>query len=126
MTHVGGDSTLTLDVTPTNWDVGHRLVLTGTSSNHRNTQDEELEIVSIDGNVVTIDADSDEPGIQPLKYNHLTPDGYDLSVYVANVNRNVVIMSENPAITQQTRPCDVHAQSAVAGSQRRLLRPGPN
>lgn len=96
-----GDSTLTLDVTPTNWDVGNRLVLTGTSSNHRNTQDEELEIVSIDGNVVTIDADSDEPGIQPLEYNHLTPDGYDLSVYVANVNRNVVIMSENPAITQR-------------------------
>lgn len=96
-----GDTTLILDATPTNWDVGHRLVLTGTSSNHRNTQDEELEVVSIDGNLVTIDADSDEPGIQPLEYNHLTPDGYDLSVYVANVNRNVVIMSENPGITQR-------------------------
>jgi len=48
-----------------------------------------------------IDADSDEPGIQALEYNHLTPEGHDLSVYVANMNRNVVIMSENPAITQR-------------------------
>ncbi|MFT4559684.1 MAG: hypothetical protein ACI92S_005077 [Planctomycetaceae bacterium] len=86
---------------PVNWEAGNRLVLTGTSSDHRNTQDEELEIVSINGNVVVIDADADEPGIQALEYNHLTPEGHDLSVYVANMNRNVVIMSENPAITQR-------------------------
>ncbi|MFT5325477.1 MAG: hypothetical protein ACI8P0_003347, partial [Planctomycetaceae bacterium] len=96
-----GDTQLTLDVIPVNWEAGNRLVLTGTSSDHRNTQDEELEIVSINGNVVVIDADADEPGIQALEYNHLTPEGHDLSVYVANMNRNVVIMSENPAITQR-------------------------
>ena len=96
-----GDTQLVLDSVPVNWEAGHRLVLTGTSSNHRNTQDEELEIVSINGNVVVIDADSDEPGIQALEYNHLTPEGHDLDVYVANMNRNVVIMSENPAITQR-------------------------
>lgn len=96
-----GDTQLVLDAIPVNWEAGNRLVLTGTSSNHRNTQDEELEIVSINGNVVVIDADSDEPGIQALEYNHLTPEGHDLSVYVANMNRNVVIMSENPAITQR-------------------------
>ncbi len=96
-----GDTQLVLDTIPVNWEAGNRLVLTGTSSNHRNTQDEELEIVSINGNVVLIDADSDEPGIQALEYNHLTPEGHDLSVYVANMNRNVVIMSENPAITQR-------------------------
>lgn len=96
-----GDTQLVLDAVPVNWEPGHRLVLTGTSSNHRNTQDEELEVVSINGNVVVIDADSDEPGIQALEYNHLTPEGHDLSVYVANMNRNVVIMSENPAITQR-------------------------
>jgi hypothetical protein len=96
-----GDSQLMLDVVPVNWESGNRLVLTGTSSSHRNRQEEELEIVSIDGNVVIIDADSDEPGIQPLEYNHLTPAGYDISVYVVNMNRNVVIMSEKPAITQR-------------------------
>jgi hypothetical protein len=96
-----GDTQLTLDVVPVNWEAGNRLVLTGTSSDRRNSQDEELEIVSIVDNVVTIDADSDTPGIQALEYSHLTPEGYDLSVYVANMNRNVVIMSENPAITQR-------------------------
>ena len=96
-----GDTQLVLDAISVNWEAGNRLVLTGTSSNHRNTQDEELEIVSINGNVVVIDADSDKPGIQALEYNHLTPEGHDLSVYVANMNRNVVIMSENPAITQR-------------------------
>lgn len=96
-----GDTQLVLDVVPVNWEAGQRLVLTGTANNWRHPQDEELEIVSIDGNVVTIDADSDEDGIQGLEFHHLTPEGHDLDVYVANMNRNVVIMSENPAITQR-------------------------
>lgn len=95
-----GDTQLVLDEVPVNWEAGHRLVLTGTANNWRNPQDEELEIVAIDGNVVTIDADSTEDGIQGLEFHHLTPEGYDdLSVYVSNMNRNVVIMSENPAET---------------------------
>ncbi|MDA0283348.1 MAG: hypothetical protein O3B86_08330 [Planctomycetota bacterium] len=96
-----GDTQLVLDAIPVNWEAGNRLVLTGTSSNPQNTQDEELEIVSIDGNVVIIDADSDMPGIQALAYSHLTPAGQELSVYVSNMNRNVVVMSENPSITQR-------------------------
>lgn len=96
-----GDTELVLDEVPTNWEVGHRIVLTGTDSNHRHPQDEELEIIDIDGTTVRFDADSDEPGIQALSFNHLTPEGHDLSVYVANMNRNVVIMSENPSITQR-------------------------
>jgi len=85
-----GDTQLVLDEVPTNWNVGDRLVLTGTNPYMNHNQDEELEIVAIDGNVVTID--------QPLEYNHQTPDGYDLKVYVANVNRNVVFMSERPDV----------------------------
>lgn len=96
-----GDTQLVLDEVPVNWEAGHRLVLTGTANNWRNPQDEELEIIAIDGNVVTIDADSEEDGIQGLEYHHLTPEGYDLNVYVSNMNRNVVVMSENPAITQR-------------------------
>ena len=93
-----GDTQLVLDEVPINWEVGHRLVLTGTANIWRNPQDEELEIVAINGNVVSIDADSSEDGIQGLEFHHLTPEGYDdLSVYVANMNRNVVIMSENPS-----------------------------
>jgi len=96
-----GDTQLVLDTLPTNWRVGNRLVLTGTRNDWRNPQDEELEIVAINGTVVTIDADSEEDGIQPLEFHHLTPEGYDLNVYVANMNRNVVIMSERPEINDR-------------------------
>ena len=78
------DTQLVLAEIPTNWDVGDRLVLTGTNSNHKQNQDEELEILAIEDNVVTVDA---------LQHNHLTP-AADLSVYVANVSRNAVIESE--------------------------------
>jgi hypothetical protein len=78
-----GDTQLVLAATPTNWAVGHRIVLTG--SWHE--QHEELEITAINGNVVSID--------HALKFNHKTPVGYELSHYVANTNRNVVVMSQN-------------------------------
>ena len=109
-----GDTTLTLDEVPVNWEAGNRLVLTGINGNPNRPDDEELEIVSINGNVVTIDSDSDEPGIQPLQYHHRTPAGHDLSVYVANMNRNVVIMSENPSVTQSRgHVMFMHNQNAV-------------
>ena len=99
-----------------NWQVGDRLILTGVQPNSAQNQDEELEILAIDGNQVTIDADVNTPGQQPLAYSHLTLDGDDgpnsddpanlspygdqLKVYLANVSRNVIVTSENPEINE--------------------------
>jgi hypothetical protein len=92
---------LTLDSVPTNWRVGDRLVLTGTTTDIGAKQDEELKLVAINGNTITVDADDDVAGVQGLKFNHLPPEGFGLKVYIADMNRNVVIMSQNPAITQR-------------------------
>lgn len=92
---------LTLDSVPTNWRVGDRLVLTGTTTDIKAKQDEELKLIAINGNTITIDADDDVAGVQGLKFNHLPPEGFGLKVYLSDMNRNVVIMSQNPAITQR-------------------------
>lgn len=94
-----GDSTLILDSPPANWQVGDRIVLTGTryvpyQYEHgdvndwvnQGTEDEERVITAIDGNRITLD--------QPLDYDHGTPRS-DLKAYVANQSRNVVIATEN-------------------------------
>jgi hypothetical protein len=88
---VAGDTQLTLVSTPTNWRIGDRLVLTGTNQwvDSEHTEDEELAITAIAGNVVTVD--------HALRYSHRTPAGFGLHVYVADMNRNVVVMSQNPA-----------------------------
>jgi len=96
-----GDSTIVLDAAPTNWRVGDRLVLTGTQYGWSTPQEEEISIVAINGNRVTIDANDDLPGAQPLRFNHRTPEGQNLHVYVANMNRNIVVMSQNPAINDR-------------------------
>lgn len=95
------DTVLRLDSVPTNWRVGDRLVLTGTTTDIKAKQDEELSIVAIDGNLVTIDADDDVAGVQGLKFNHTPPEGFGLKVYVADMNRNVVVMSQNPYINDR-------------------------
>ncbi len=92
---------LTLDAVPTNWRVGDRLVLTGTTTDIKAKQDEELKLIAINGNTITIDANDDLAGVQGLAFNHLPPEGFGLKVYIADMNRNVVIMSQNPAITQR-------------------------
>ncbi|MGQ4649116.1 G8 domain-containing protein [Lyngbya aestuarii] len=93
---MAGDKELILAEKPTNWKVGDSLVLTGTHyvadkwNGQRlvwqGTQDEELEIVKINGNKITVD--------RSLKYNHDTPKD-DLKAYVANYSRNVVFETEN-------------------------------
>lgn len=91
-----GDTTLVLESAPVGWEVGDSLVLTGThyvpdewngsELVWQGTQDEELEIAAIDGNVITLTA--------PLQYDHDTPDP-DLKAYVADYTRNIVIGTEN-------------------------------
>ncbi|NEQ54632.1 MAG: hypothetical protein F6K11_31620, partial [Leptolyngbya sp. SIO3F4] len=94
-----GDSTLILDSAPVNWQVGDRIVLTGTRYVpyqykhgdindwvYQGSEDEERVITSIDGNRISLD--------QPLKYDHGTPRN-DLKAYVANQIRNVIVATEN-------------------------------
>ena len=88
-----GDRQLILSKIPTHWRPSDELVLTGTRAGMSRNQDEELEILSIDENILIL--------VDPLQYDHVTPAGYDLSVYVANMNRNVVVLSENPEMNSE-------------------------
>lgn len=96
-----GDTTLTLEGPPAGWQVGDRIVLTGThlSPNKSGgphtpvtsaTQDEELVITAIKGNVITFD--------KPLQFDHEAPRA-DLKAYVSNFTRNVVFENEDGAAT---------------------------
>jgi hypothetical protein len=78
-----GDDRLVLREPPRGWKAGDHLVLTGTRIEPN--QDEEREILALAGNEVRV---------RPLAYDHRVPaDG--LSVYLANVTRNVVLSSQN-------------------------------
>ncbi len=94
---MAGDTSLTLEAPPDGWSVGDRLVLTGTklpvvdwvpAGTKRDipTEDEELIITAINGNVITFD--------RPLEFDHDTPRA-DLKAYVANYTRNVRFITEN-------------------------------
>ncbi|MBU3029241.1 Ig-like domain-containing protein [Paracoccus marinaquae] len=94
---MAGDTTLTLAEAPTGWQVGDKLVLTGTYQqgffwnntlgrrDYAESQDEEVYITAIDGNRVTLN--------RPLTFDHDTPRD-DLKAYVANMTRNVTFSSE--------------------------------
>ncbi|MFN3253398.1 Ig-like domain-containing protein [Roseibium album] len=95
---MAGDTTLRLESVPDGWTVRDKLVLTGTHKEGwqnygsgptwTGTQDEEIVIVDISGNVITF-----EP---PLSFDHDAPSG-DLSAYVSNMTRNVTFSSEDGA-----------------------------
>ncbi|MEK7266415.1 MAG: G8 domain-containing protein, partial [Pseudomonadota bacterium] len=91
-----GATTLTLESPPDGWEVGDKLVLTGThlvstagtakdAPITTPTQDEELIITAINGNVITFD--------HPLAFDHEGARA-DLKAYVANYSRNVVFENE--------------------------------
>jgi hypothetical protein len=79
---------LVLAQTPTNWEVGDKIVIAGTVTNHPTFGAEERRIVSIVGNVITID--------QGLTFAHQSPAGFGLKVHVANVERNIEIAAQTP------------------------------
>ena len=99
---MAGDTSLLLDGDAQGWQVGDKIVLTGTHLVDREredgspyrygdviedrTQDEELVITRIEGDRIYFD--------QPLQYDHDAPRG-DLKAYVANYSRNVRFESEN-------------------------------
>ncbi len=94
---MAGAMSLTLEAPPEGWQVGDKLVLTGTHltatenvaatvPRHDETEDEELTITRIEGNVIYFST--------PLEFNHEAPRA-DLKAYVANYSRNVKIETEN-------------------------------
>lgn len=82
-----GAMQLVFDQVPQNWNVGDELVVTGVGDN--TIQEEYRTILGISGDTVTV---------AELDYNHHPPAGYGLSVYVANISRNVIIESANPDV----------------------------
>ncbi len=93
---LAGETSLTLEEVPDNWQIGDTIVLTGTQydgyiwannpNSYRAPQDEILTISNINGDTVFFDA--------PLQFDHQTPRA-DLKASVANYTRNVSIESEN-------------------------------
>jgi hypothetical protein len=81
--HAGG-TVLQLSQGVTGWNVGDSVMLTGTTYG----QDETTTIAAISRTSVTL--------ASPLSYDHLTP-RKDLSVYLANLTRNVQFSSQNGA-----------------------------
>ena len=90
-----GATSITLSYAPVGWEVGDRIVITGTSSSDTPTGDEVVVIQSISGNIVTLTT--------PLSKDHSQVPAPDLRVHVANLTRNIIIESENPDTTQLER-----------------------
>ena len=98
-----GDSLLSLESAPANWQAGDLLVLAGTyhdkdGSDADNTRfhDEVLEITAINGTIITFinRTNATVDGTTTLAFDHLPPDGlddYDLRVHVGNLTRNVTV-----------------------------------
>jgi hypothetical protein len=83
-----GDTKLVLSKVLSTWKKGDRLILPGTESapgKDGKTQDEELTILGIDVNEVTVRA---------LEFDHTAPKD-DLMVYVGCLTRNVSLESQN-------------------------------
>ncbi len=83
-----GATSIDLSASPAmGWQVGDRLVISGSTASNANgvNQDEGLAIAAINGNTVVLSA--------PLKYKHAAG-----MAYVANVTRNTTLASENPNI----------------------------
>ncbi|MEX6632099.1 Ig-like domain-containing protein [Hyphococcus lacteus] len=94
---MAGDTSITLESAADGWNVGDRLVLTGTHLTYSKevapqvarddqTEDEELVISRIEGNTIYFDT--------PLQFDHDAPRD-DLKAYVANYSRNIRFETEN-------------------------------
>ena len=94
-----GDINLHLSSVPTGWEVGDRIVITGTQGA---TSDEVRTIEAIDGRTVTLNT--------WLLLDHIPPKS-DLSVHVANSTRNVVFTSENPEVARRGHIMFMHNQN---------------
>ena len=95
-----GDTVLRFDSIPADFRVGDHLVLTGTSYNSNGSnddnsrfRDEELTITGINRQNNTITFEQRDVGGNSLRFDHVTPEGFDLDIHVANLTRNVTFAS---------------------------------
>ena len=86
-----GDSSVNLSEIPEGWEVGDEIVITGTEPDNPES-DEKRRIARLDSSIVILD--------EPLTRDHISPRN-DLKVHIANLSRNVVFRSENPAIDRR-------------------------
>ncbi|MEL6475712.1 MAG: G8 domain-containing protein [Pseudomonadota bacterium] len=96
-----GDELLTFKGgVPEDWEVGDTLVLAGTQHNswatvnmNKRFEDEVLTITEItEDGVRFVNQDTGETG---LRYDHVTPPGFDFDIHVANLTRSVTFQSED-------------------------------
>ncbi|MCA9235666.1 MAG: G8 domain-containing protein [Planctomycetales bacterium] len=90
-----GDTKLTLAEVPANWQVGDRLMLTGSRFWQDDFGAEEVTIRAISGTTIIVD---------PLQYEHAPPAGYGLQTHVANMERNVRIIADDVNAPAERRP----------------------
>lgn len=86
-----GSSSIDLGIAaPADWKIGDRLIVTGMTPTdyNGNNQDEQVQITSINGNVIAINT--------PLRYLHTSG-----ATYVADVTRNATFESENVSTVSQ-------------------------
>lgn len=86
-----GDSSISLEEVPAGWEVGDDIVITGTEPDNPES-DEKRKIAEMSGTSVVLD--------EPLTRDHISP-REDLKVHVANLSRNIIFSSENPAIDRR-------------------------
>jgi DNA polymerase III psi subunit len=89
---LAGATTLVFAQPIVGWRVGDELVVGGDNPHTSSFNSDRVRIRAINGNVVTVD---------PLTHPHQAPDGHGLSIYVANLTRNVQWIAEDPTVTQE-------------------------
>ncbi|MEM7095672.1 MAG: G8 domain-containing protein [Actinomycetota bacterium] len=90
----------------TGWGVGDQIVITGTNGP---TSDEVRTIASVNGNTVTF--------TEPLAVDHVAPRS-DLSVYVANITRNIIVESESEEVSRRGHVMFMHTHQVDVNNVR--------
>lgn len=86
-----GDTSIELNLPPSQWSVGDAIVIAGTESGDPES-DEQRVISNIVGSTITLD--------EPLEWDHVAPEA-DLAVHVANLTRNIEIVSESTELANR-------------------------
>lgn len=109
-----GDAKVTLSEKVTGWNVGDRILVTGTSvhgAKDKTSSVEERQIQAVDGSTITLD--------KALEFEH-AGDG-DYRGEVANLSRNVVVESADPAGNRGHTMYHKHSQGSVTYTEFRHL-----
>lgn len=86
-----GDTTINLSSSPNQWAIGDSIVIAGTEPGNPESDEQRL-ITNIEGTIITLN--------EALDLDHVAPED-DLAVHVANLTRNIEIISESTDITKR-------------------------